>query len=79
MSDKEFSLYAEEEKIISRANELISLKEVYSVKKLHEEYKDIRPVHIGHPAESAEALAVGNEDFGQGGERDQCIRRGREE
>ncbi len=41
MSDKEFSLYAEEEKIISRANELISLKEAYNVKKLHEEYKDL--------------------------------------
>ena len=41
MSDKEFSLYAEEEKIISRANEFISLEEINNVQKLQTEYKNL--------------------------------------
>ena len=41
MSDKEFSLYAEEEKIISRANEFISLEEINNVQKLQTEYKSL--------------------------------------
>ena len=41
MSDKEFSLYAEEEKIISRANEFISLEEINNVQKLQAEYKNL--------------------------------------
>ncbi len=41
MSDKQFSLYEEEEKIISRANEFISLEETNNVKKLQEEYKHL--------------------------------------
>ena len=41
MSDKEFSLYAEEEKIISRANEFIGLEEVNNVQQLQKEYKSL--------------------------------------
>ena len=41
MSDKEFSLYAEEEKIISRANEFMSLEEINNVQKLETEYKNL--------------------------------------
>ena len=41
MSDKEFSLYAEEEKIISRANDFISLEEINNVQKLQAEYKNL--------------------------------------
>ena len=41
MSDNEFSLYAEEEKIISRANEFISLEEINNVQKLQTEYKNL--------------------------------------
>ena len=41
MSDKEFSLYAEEEKIISRANEFIGLEEVNNVQQLQTEYKSL--------------------------------------
>ena len=41
MSDKEFSLYAEEEKIISRANEFISLEEINNIQKLQIEYKNL--------------------------------------
>ena len=41
MSDKEFSLYAEEETIISRANEFISLEEINNVQKLQAEYKNL--------------------------------------
>ena len=41
MSDKEFSLYAEEEKIISRANEFIGLEEINNVQQLQTEYKSL--------------------------------------
>ena len=41
MSDKEFSLYAEEEKIISRSNEFISSGEINNVQKLQTEYKNL--------------------------------------
>ena len=41
MSDKEFSLYAEEEKIISRANEFIGLEEIDNVQQLQTEYKSL--------------------------------------
>ena len=41
MSDKEFSLYAEEEKIISRSNEFISSDEINNVQKLQTEYKNL--------------------------------------
>ena len=41
MSDKEFSLYAEEEKIISRANEFISLEDINNVQKIQAEYKNL--------------------------------------
>ena len=41
MSDKEFSLYAEEEKIISRANEFISLEEINNIQKIQTEYKNL--------------------------------------
>ncbi len=41
MSDNEFSLYAEEEKIISRANEFISLEEINNLQKLQTEYKNL--------------------------------------
>ncbi len=41
MSDKEFSLYAEEEKIISRANEFISLEEINNIQKVQTEYKNL--------------------------------------
>jgi len=41
LSDKEFSLYAEEEKIISRANEFIGLEEINNVQQLQTEYKSL--------------------------------------
>ena len=41
MSDKEFSLYAEEEKIISRANEFIGLEDINNVQQLQTEYKSL--------------------------------------
>ena len=41
MSDKEFSLYAEEEKIISRSNEFIRSEEINNVQKLETEYKNL--------------------------------------
>lgn len=41
MSDKEFSLFAEEEKIISSANEFISLEDINNVKKIQAEYKNL--------------------------------------
>lgn len=41
MSDKEFSLYAEEEKIISKANEFISLEDINNVQKIQAEYKNL--------------------------------------